>query len=279
MALGMADDRIAEAEIVADHSDVVILCLGLDATIEGEEGDTGNEFSSGDKNDLFLPESQRKLVKAVMKRGKPVIIVTAAGSAINVDADCDAEIQAWYPGQNGGKALAEILFGKVSPSGKLPVTFYKSAEGLPEFEDYSMENRTYRYVKDNENILYPFGYGLTYSKVECTNVEYSDGTAAVTVTNSGENDTEDVVQLYIKGYSENAVKNYSLCGFKRVSLAKGETKTIEIKLSDSAFTAVNNEGERVSGGDKFTLYAGTAQPDEISTNLTGTKSVSVDIKF
>ena len=279
MALGMADDRIAEAEIVADHSDVVILCLGLDATIEGEEGDTGNEFSSGDKNDLFLPESQRKLVKAVMKRGKPVIIVTAAGSAINVDADCDAEIHAWYPGQNGGKALAEILFGKVSPSGKLPVTFYKSAEGLPEFEDYSMENRTYRYVKDNENILYPFGYGLTYSKVECTNVEYSDGTAAVTVTNSGENDTEDVVQLYIKGYSENAVKNYSLCGFKRVSLAKGETKTIEIKLSDSAFTAVNNEGERVSGGDKFTLYAGTAQPDEISTNLTGTKSVSVDIKF
>jgi beta-glucosidase len=142
-----------------------------------------------------------------------------------------------------------------------------------------MENRTYRYVKDNENILYPFGYGLTYSKVECTNVEYSDGTAAVTVTNSGENDTEDVVQLYIKGYSENAVKNYSLCGFKRVSLAKGETKTIEIKLSDSAFTAVNNEGERVSGGDKFTLYAGTAQPDEISMNLTGTKSVSVDIKF
>lgn len=279
MALGMADDRIAEAEIVADHSDVVILCLGLDATIEGEEGDTGNEFSSGDKNDLFLPESQRKLVKAVMKRGKPVIIVTAAGSAINVDADCDAEIQAWYPGQSGGKALAEILFGKVSPSGKLPVTFYKSAEGLPEFEDYSMENRTYRYVKDNENILYPFGYGLTYSKVECTNVEYSDGTAAVTVTNSGENDTEDVVQLYIKGYSENAVKNYSLCGFKRVSLAKGETKTIEIKLSDSAFTAVNNEGERVSGGDKFTLYAGTAQPDDISTNLTGTKSVSVDIKF
>jgi beta-glucosidase len=166
-----------------------------------------------------------------MKRGKPVIIVTAAGSAINVDADCDAEIHAWYPGQSGGKALAEILFGKVSPSGKLPVTFYKSAEGLPEFEDYSMENRTYRYVKDNENILYPFGYGLTYSKVECTNVEYGDGTAAVTVTNSGENDTEDVVQLYIKGYSENAVKNYSLCGFKRVSLAKGETKTLTAEFT------------------------------------------------
>jgi beta-glucosidase len=214
-----------------------------------------------------------------MKRGKPVIIVTAAGSAINVDADCDAEIHAWYPGQCGGKALADIIFGKTSPSGKLPVTFYKNAEGLPDFEDYSMKNRTYRYVESNENILYPFGYGLTYSKVECTDIEYNDGTATVTVTNSGEYDTEDVVQLYIKGYSENAVLNYSLCGFKRVSLAKGETQTIELKIAKSAFEAINGEGERVSGGDKFTLYAGTAQPDEISTNLTGTKSVSVDIKF
>ena len=279
MNLGMADDRIAEAEIVADHSDVVILCLGLDATIEGEEGDTGNEFSSGDKNDLYLPESQRKLVKAVMKRGKPVIIVTAAGSAINVDAACDAEIHAWYPGQSGGKALAEILFGKVSPSGKLPVTFYKSAERLPDFEDYSMKNRTYRYVENDENILYPFGYGLTYSKVECADLKYNDGTATVTVTNNGEYDTEDVVQLYIKGYSENAVLNYSLCGFKRVSLAKGETKTIELKIAKSAFEAINSDGERVSGGDKFTLYAGIAQPDALSENLTDTKSVSVDIRF
>lgn len=278
MALGMADDRIAEAEIVAEHSDVVILCLGLDATIEGEEGDTGNEFSSGDKNELYLPESQRKLVKAVMKCGKPVIIVTAAGSAINVEADCDAEIHAWYPGQSGGKALAEILFGKVSPSGKLPVTFYKSAEKLPDFEDYSMTGRTYRYITDNENVLYPFGYGLTYSKVECTDLKYDNGTAAVTVTNSGECDTEDVVQLYIKGFSENAVLNYSLCGFKRVSLAKGETKTIELKIAESAFEAVNAEGERVREGDKFTLYAGTSQPDALSKSLTGTTSVSVDIK-
>lgn len=279
MELGMADDRIAEAETVADYSDVVVLCLGLDATIEGEEGDTGNEFSSGDKNNLYLPESQRKLVKAVMKRGKPVIIVTAAGSAINVEADCDAEIHAWYSGQCGGKALADILFGKVSPSGKLPVTFYKDADMLPDFEDYSMKNRTYRYVENVENILYPFGYGLTYSKVECTNLEYSDGKAIVTVTNSGERDTEDVVQLYIKGYSENAVLNYSLCGFRRISLEAGETKIIEIELPEYAFEAVNAEGERVSGGEKFTLYAGISQPDALSENLTDTKSVSVDIRI
>ncbi len=279
MELGMADDRIAEAETVADYSDVVVLCLGLDATIEGEEGDTGNEFSSGDKNNLYLPESQRKLVKAVMKRGKPVIIVTAAGSAINVEADCDAEIHAWYPGQCGGKALADILFGKVSPSGKLPVTFYKDADKLPDFEDYSMKDRTYRYVENVENILYPFGYGLTYSKVECVNLEYSDGKAIVTVTNSGARATEDVVQLYIKGYSENAVLNYSLCGFKRVFLESGETKIIEIELPEYAFEAVNAEGERVSGGEKFTLYAGISQPDALSENLTDTKSVSVDIRI
>lgn len=277
MALGMADDRIAEAEIVADHSDVVILCLGLDATIEGEEGDTGNEFSSGDKNDLYLPEAQCNLVEAVMKRGKPVIIVTAAGSAMNVDADCDALIHAWYPGQCGGKALAEILFGKISPSGKLPVTFYKSADGLPDFDDYSMKNRTYRYIEDTDNVLYPFGYGLTYSKVLCTDMTYINDTAIITVTNNGDCDTEDVVQLYIKGYSENAVRNYSLCGFKRFFIEKGETKTIEMKIPESAFEAFNADGEKVSGGEKFTLYAGTSQPDALSENLTGTKTVSVDI--
>lgn len=277
MNLGMPDDRIAEAEIVAEHSDVVILCVGLDATIEGEQGDTGNEFSSGDKNDLRIPEAQRKFVKAVMSKGKPVIIVTAAGSAINVEADCDALIHAWYPGQSGGKALADILFGKVSPSAKLPVTFYETVEKLPDFEDYSMENRTYRYIKNNENVLYPFGYGLTYSHVSCTDLKYCCGTAEVTVTNDGEYDTEDVVQLYIKGYSENAVLNYSLCGFKRVSLKKGETKTVELKIADEAFDVVNAEGKRVREGSKFTLYAGTSQPDAISENLTGSKCLSVDI--
>ncbi len=277
MGLAMADDRIAEAEIVAEHSDVVILCVGLDAGIEGEEGDAGNEFSSGDKNDLRLPESQRKLVKAVMSKGKPVIIVTAAGSAINTEADCDALIHAWYPGQSGGKALAEILFGKVSPSGKLPVTFYECANKLPDFGDYSMKNRTYRYVQNDENVLYPFGYGLTYSKVKCSNLRFADGTAEVTVTNEGNVETEDVVQFYIKGYSENAVPNHSLCGFGRVSLKRGESRTVSLKIADSAFESVNEKGERVREGKRFTLYCGTSQPDALSEKLTGNKCVSVEI--
>lgn len=278
MGLGMADDRIAEAQIVAEHSDVVILCVGLDAGIEGEEGDTGNEFSSGDKNDLRLPESQRKLVKAVMAVGKPVIIVTAAGSAINVEADCDALIHVWYPGQAGGKALANILFGKTSPSGKLPVTFYKDAALLPEFTDYSMENRTYRYVRyEEDNVLYPFGFGLTYTDITCSDLKFSDGIASVTVTNNGSRSAEDVVQFYIKGSSEFAVPNHSLCGFRRVSLDKGESTVVKLKLPECAFETVDDKGTRAAQSGEFTLYAGTSQPDRLSCSLNGKDCLSITI--
>ena len=275
MALALPDDRLAEAEIIAEHSDVVVLCVGLDATIEGEEGDTGNEFSSCDKNDLRLPESQRKLVKTVMAKGKPVIIVTAAGSAINVEADCDALIHAWYPGQLGGRALANILFGKISPSGKLPVTFYEDASKLPDFSDYSMKNRTYRYSEGN--ILYPFGFGLTYSETECSELAFENGVATVKVTNTGSRATEDVVQFYIKGYSENAVPNHRLCGFKRVALDAGESKIVQITLPERATMAVNEKGEWGKEGSEFTLYAGTSQPDGLSEKLTGKKCTTLKI--
>lgn len=275
MGLALPDDRLSEAEIITEHSDIVVLCVGLDATIEGEEGDTGNEFSSGDKNDLRLPESQRKLVKTVMAKGKPVIIVTAAGSAINVEADCDALIHAWYPGQFGGRALANILFGKISPSGKLPVTFYEDASKLPDFSDYSMKNRTYRYAEGN--ILYPFGFGLTYSETECSELSFADGKASVKITNTGSRAVEDVVQFYIKGNSENAVPNHSLCGFKRVALDAGESQVVQITLPERAFMAVNEKGEWVKEGKEFTLYAGTSQPDSLSKKLTGKECTSLKI--
>ncbi|NLG03283.1 MAG: glycoside hydrolase family 3 protein, partial [Clostridia bacterium] len=164
--LGYPDDRIKEAVIVAKHSEVVVLCVGLDETLEGEEGDTGNSYASGDKNDLELPESQRKLVDAVLAVGKPTIICMMTGSAMNLSVareKAGAILQTWYPGAEGGKAIADILFGKISPSGKLPVTFYESLKGLPEFTDYSMKGRTYRYIE--EPAQYPFGYGLTYGDV------------------------------------------------------------------------------------------------------------------
>ncbi len=215
------------------------------------------------------------LVKTVMAKGKPVIIVTAAGSAINVEADCDALIHALYPGQFGGRALANILFGKTSPSGKLPVTFYEDASKLPDFSDYSMKNRTYRYAEGN--ILYPFGFGLTYSETECSELSYADGKASVKITNTGSRAVEDVVQFYIKGHSENAVPNHSLCGFSRVALDPGESKVVQITLPERAFMAVNEKGEWVKEGKEFTLYAGTSQPDSLSKKLTGKECTSLKI--
>lgn len=273
--LAQAGDRYAEALAAAEASDLVVLCVGLDATIEGEEGDTGNEFSSGDKNDLRLPESQRILVDKILKTGKPTVIVCAAGSSVNVEANPDALIHAWYPGSEGGKALAEILFGDISPSGKLPVTFYETADKLPDFTDYSMKNRTYRYAGDN--ILYPFGYGLTYSNIVCTDLQYQDNKATVTLTNTGSIPCEDVVQLYIKDSSEWAVPNVSLCGFKRIKLEAGQQQEVEIPLPPKSFTAVNDQGERKVFGTAFTLYAGTHQPDPLSETLTGTKCLSLEI--
>ncbi|SFB73989.1 glycoside hydrolase family 3 C-terminal domain-containing protein [Ruminococcus albus] len=272
--LAQAGDRYAEAVAAAKFADMTILCLGLDATIEGEEGDTGNEFSSGDKNGLTLPPPQRELVKKIMALGKPVVTVVCAGSAINPESKPDALIHAFYPGEMGGKALAEVLFGDVSPSGKLPVTFYEDTDKLPEFTDYSMKGRTYRYTTDN--VLYPFGYGLTYGGVKVTKVEYKDGKAVVTAENSGKA-TEDVIQLYMKDYCEHAVPNVSLCGFKRVKLNEGETAVFEIEVPEKAFTAVDDNGVRKVFGNKFTLFAGTSQPDALSEKLTGIKCASVDI--
>ncbi len=265
--LSQADDGIAEAVAYAKAADVAVLCVGLDATIEGEQGDTGNAFAGGDKLDLLLPEAQRKLVDAVLATGTPTVIVLMVGSAINPLADrAGALLQAWYPGEDGGTAIAEILFGKVSPSGKLPVTFYEDAALLPDFLDYSMVNRTYRYAENN--VLYPFGFGLTYSDVSVDAAAEQGGKVSVTVSNKGGMDVDEVVQLYIRSdESEFEVRNYRLCGFQRVSLNAGESKTVELVLPESAYEVVDNSGKRFVAGGNYTLWAGVSQPDELSQKL------------
>jgi beta-glucosidase len=279
--LSQPGDGYSEAVAVAEHSDVVVLCVGLDATIEGEEGDTGNAFASGDKPDLNLPASQRKLIEKVLAVGKPTVIVMACGSSVNPGAAAaDAIIQAWYPGQMGGKALADILFGKVSPSGKLPVTFYETAELLPPFDDYAMENRTYRYAKNN--VLYPFGYGLTYSRVACRNLSYNpaNGTVSFTVENTGHYDTDEVLQLYIRdNESKWAVPNHKLCGFRRIHLRKGEKISVIIALPSDAFEVVDGDGRRLVDSHSFTLYAGVSQPDALSCSLTGCECIMAEIRL
>lgn len=278
--LGQPGDGYAEAIAVAAHSDVVVLCLGLDATIEGEEGDTGNAFAAGDKTDLMLPKSQRVLVEKVLAMQKPTIVVVAAGSAINPLAEgANALIHTWYPGQMGGRALARILFGAVSPSGKLPVTFYESADLLPDFEDYSMAHRTYRNLEGN--VLYPFGFGLTYSKVVVSDLIYDQETHTATVTarNEGAFDTDEVIQLYIKDEaSQWAPKNHKLCGFKRIHLKKGEAITLSLALTQDAFEVVDGDGLRRIESHVFTLYAGVHQPDGLSQKLSGLPFVGTRIQ-
>ena len=279
--LGRANDRIAEALVVADQSDVVVLVLGLDETLEGEEGDTGNADASGDKLNLLLPKSQRDLAEAVLASGKPVILCLMAGSAIDLseyEGRAAAVVQLWYPGARGGKAAADILFGKRSPSGKLPVTFYydKALEEMPAFTDYSMKNRTYRYYEGEA--LYPFGYGLTYGDTKATAVSADRKEAKVTIRNDGR-ETEDVLQLYIKdAASPDAPRNPVLCAFQRVHLNEGEEKTVTLALPARAFQVCNEEGQWVSGSGRWTLYASFGQPDPRTEALTGKKAVSCIIE-
>ncbi len=274
-------DRISEALIVAEHSDLVILCLGLDETLEGEEGDEGNNYASGDKADLQLPEGQRILLEAIVKTGKPVILCLSAGSAIDLSfaqEHVDAIVMTWYPGARGGRGIAHTLFGKNSPSGKLPVTFYRDLEELPSFEDYAMEKRTYRYMTGEA--LYPFGYGLTYGDCKIKKAEYQDGKILAEIENIGTCDTGEVLQVYIKNLdSAYAVRNHSLCAFQRVQLKEGEHKTLELPISEQAFLVVNDDGERVQDGSRYQLYVGFGQPDPRTKELTGKSCVEIPVEL
>lgn len=258
-------DRISEAVITAEESDIVILCVGLNEHIEGEEGDTGNEYASGDKDSLNLPESQQKLIKAVLDTGKPTLIVLSAGSSVNVgDGREDALICAWYSGPYGGKALADIIFGEISPSGKLPVTFYKESDTLPEFTDYSMKNRTYRYLENNDNVLYPFGYGLTYSDFtsEILGAEVTESGIEVSIKaeNKGKYDSEEVIELYIYTENENSPLHPWLCGIRRIFLKSGEYGEYKINVSGDSLDIYS--GKAASRAENYKLYAAFGQPTE-----------------
>lgn len=288
--LARPDDRIGEAAAAVRAGDVTVLCVGLDETLEGEEGDTGNTDGSGDKVDLQLPASQRRLMRAVFQAareaGKPVIVCLLAGSAVDLseaDEYADAILLGWYPGARGGRTIAEILFGKEAPSGKLPVTFYRSLDGQPDFEDYGMKGRTYRYLE--EEPLYPFGYGLTYGTIDVVSASIDapdpEHTAVrVRVKNTGPCDAGEVVQVYVKDMeSEGAVKNPSLWAFKRVALKQGEEQEIELAIPEKAYTVVQEDGSRRIESSCFKVYAGTSQPDGRSGILTGKKPVELTIRF
>lgn len=281
--LAEPNDRLAEAMAVAKASDTLILVLGLDETLEGEEGDTGNSYSSGDKGHLLLPEPQRLLMEKVLETGKPTIVILLAGSAIDLSAaqeKADAIMLGWYPGAGGGRAIADLLFGAVSPSGKLPVTFYynEALKDMPAFEDYTMKGRTYRYYQGEP--LYPFGYGLGYGDCIVTGITAEKGKAVVTILNKGTKDTGDVLQLYIHDEeSPFAPPNPVLCGFRRVFLSAGEEKSVSVTINEKAFSVVTDDGERAAGSGRYKLFAGFGGPDARTEALTGKSAMSVPLRI
>ena len=269
--LARENDRLAEAAMYAETADVTIACVGLDAGLEGEEGDTGNEYFSGDKQDLFIPESQRKLLTILKKSAKRLVTVIAAGSSLNVQ-EGNAKVFAWYPGQAGGTALAELLFGEKNFSGHLPLTFYRDVKDLPDFEDYSMKNRTYRYFEGRP--LYPFGYGLSYTSFTVNSASAGDNLITAEVKNCGKRDGETVLQVYVACESPFAPLHPRLCGFRRIFLKKGETDTFTVPLDHYTDTVINDEGKRCKA-EHYTLYVGLSQPDELSCRLTGIQPVII----
>lgn len=282
--LGLPGDRLSEAETVAEHSDVVVLVTGLNENLEGEEMDQSNSVGSGDKANLLLPAPQRKLMEIVAKTGKPVILINMTGSAMDLrfaEESFSAVVQGWYPGARGGKAIAELLFGKYSFNGKLPVTFYNDSDELPAFTDYAMENRTYRYFTGG--VLYPFGYGLTYGKTEVTKAEMRDDGEHYTITATVKNEgcvVHEILQIYVRdNESEFAVRNHSLCAFKAVSLGANETCDVEITVPKAALEIVDDTGTRRVDSRSFTFFVGTSQPDDRSAELLGTRPVAVELKL
>ena len=288
-ALAQPDDRISEAVSCAEHADVVVLCLGLDETLEGEEGDTGNSYASGDKLDLLLPPPQQRLLEAVAKTKKPFIVCLLAGSAMDLnfaDQEAAAILQAFYPGAEGGREVARLLFGEYSPSGKLPVTIYRDLTEMPAFTDYTMRGRTYRYL--TKKPLYPFGYGLTYSDCVIDEIQpekeytYEDAVKdgieiKVHVENRGSYDTEEVLQGYVKVQSPNEVLHPKLSVFARIHIKAGEGQWISLHISKTAFSTVTEDGERVYDGKKAQIFIGFGQPDERTAELLGVNSLSFEI--
>jgi len=267
-------------------ADLIIYVGGISPRLEGEEMKvTTPGFSGGDRTTIALPTVQTDFMKALKATGKPIVFVMMTGSAVSIpweEENVPAIINAWYGGQAAGTAVADVLFGDYNPAGRLPVTFYKSDSDLPPFDDYSMQNRTYRYFKGVP--LYPFGFGLSYTKftygklkLSKTKIEKNESVnAELTVTNSGKIGGDEVVQLYITHLKGGAdIPLYSLKGFKRIHIAAGTSEKVSFNISPDMLKLVNESGENVlnSGGIKISV-AGSL-PSERSAELGAAKPAEV----
>jgi beta-glucosidase len=280
---------LSEALSMAQRADVVVLCLGLNAEIEGEQGDVSNSEGAGDKLHLNLPGLQQRLLEEVVAVGKPTIVVLVSGSALSVtwaEEHADAIVQLFYPGEEGGTALADALFGAYNPGGRLPLTYPRSLEDVPDFADYSMLGRTYRY--SDKTPLYPFGYGLSYTRFRYSELRLSSERlgpgdtleVSVTVTNTGDRAGDEVVELYLKDLEASCrVPKHDLRGFERITLAPGASQRVSFRLGARELSLIDESGARVLEPGRFRVWLGGSQPDARSLELTGNAPLSAELEL
>lgn len=268
--LNLAVEKVKDA-------DVVLFAGGISPSLEGEEMPVEvSGFKGGDRTDIELPAVQRDLLKALKKAGKKVVFINYSGSAIGLVPEsntCEAILQAWYPGQAGGTAIVDVLFGDYNPAGRLPVTFYKDAGQLPDFEDYSMKGRTYRYMQQQP--LFPFGHGLsyttfTYGEANLSKNTIGDGgavTLTIPVSNAGQRDGDEVVQVYLRCMADKEGPHYTLRAFKRVHIPAGETKQVTISLTYESFEWFDTATNTVHPlkGTYELLYGGSSDKNKLKT--------------
>jgi beta-glucosidase len=275
-----APQAIAEAKT----ADVVLAVVGITSSLEGEEMQVNLPgFLGGDRTSIDLPAPEEALVEAMVGTGKPVVAVLINGSALAVNwinDHANAVVDAFYPGEEGGCAVAETLSGKNNPAGRLPVTFYKDLSQLPNFESYSMEGRTYRYF--NGKPLYPFGYGLSYTKFSYSNLTLAQTTinagdplvAEATVTNIGDREGDEVAEVYLTFPDVPGAPLRALRGFKRIHLKPGESQKVEFQLKDRDLMMVTIDGDPVISQGKYTISIGGGQPDTGALTVNSTFQVS-----
>jgi beta-glucosidase len=265
----------------ARQADVVVMCMGITPRMEGEEMDVKIDgFLGGDRTRLDLPEVQQQLIKEIHALGKPVILVLLNGSALAInweDKNIPAIIEAWYPGQAAGQAIADVIFGDYNPGGKLPVTFYRSLEGLPAFGDYNLSSQTYRHYKGDP--LYPFGFGLSYTTFQYSDLKVNGESkiadslsVSAVVKNTGSRDGDEVVQLYLTDLSKTSRVIRSLKGFKRIHLKSGEQAVVNFTLGPDDFS-VREDGKKKFSPGKFEISVGGGQPDVKTSSRTVLKSI------
>lgn len=279
----LRDHPLSQALAAAKEADVVIAVAGITSQLEGEELRVNQPgFKGGDRTSLDLPQEEEDLLQAMKKTGKPLVVVLMNGGALAVNwaaKNANAILEAWYPGEEGGTALAETLSGLNNPGGRLPVTFYRGIEQLPLFEDYSMKNRTYRYFSGDP--LYPFGYGLSYAHFAYANLKLSKSSlgagdplaAELDVTNQSQRDGDEVVELYLNFPPTAGAPLRALRGFERVHLPAGSTRHVHLDLNSRDLSLVNESGDRVIVPGDYTLTIGGGQPGTGAPSLQATFTI------